>query len=210
MKIDHYLKKLEKTESFKKFKQEDPKAYLCSFFIIRDFEENHNETQADFYSPKSKKIISFKFDKKVERIPLDKKAETLTHKKFIPKPLGEKIKLEIEELKPTIIDEMHNRGLTDNIKKILVILQNMDDRDVWNCHCFLNGMALLQAHIEDTSESVLFMERKSFLDMMKFVSGFGPSLDIGTSENVGKKEEENKKVEVKEEEINPSKEVKKD
>ena len=60
--------------------KEDPKAYLCSLFFTRDFVEKRDDTQVDFYSPKTKMIISFKVGKEVERAPLGKKAETLTQK----------------------------------------------------------------------------------------------------------------------------------
>ena len=111
MKTQHYLDRIEKTEDYKKFMKSDPKAYLCSIFFVRDYEENHNETQVDFYSPK--------------------------------------------------------------IKKILSILHVMDGRTVWNCTCFLKGLGLLQAHVEDESETILFMEKKNFLDIVKFVGTGG-------------------------------------
>ena len=188
MKIEHYLKKLEKAEDFKKFKKEDSKSYLCSVFFVRDFKDKHNETHIDFYSPKTKKIVSFKADGKIERIPIDKKAETIAHKKFIPPTLTKEIILEIEKIRPIVLDEMHNRGLTDDIQKILVILQNLDDRDVWNCTCFLNGMGLLQTHVEDKSESVLFMEKRSLFDMIKFLGNSGQDNNAsGKDEAVGKK-----------------------
>lgn len=186
MKTQHYLEKLEKSEDFKKFIKSDPKAYLCSIFFVRDFEENHNETQIDFYSPKTKKITSFKVDGKVEKSPLDKKAETLLHKIFVPTKIEPDIKLEIDKIKPIIMDDMHNRGLTDTINKVLVILQNIDDRNIWNCTCFLKGMGLLQAHVEDSSASVLFMDKKSFFDMIKFV---GKPEDALKKEEKGKKED---------------------
>ena len=116
MKISHYLKKLEKSKEYKEFKEKDPKSYLCSSFIIRDYETNKHETQIDFFSPKSKKIVSFKVNDKVEKIPIDKKAETLMHKKYTPKELKDKVKLDIDELKLIIADEMQNRKLTDEIK----------------------------------------------------------------------------------------------
>lgn len=173
MKIEHYIKKLEKSPDYKAFVEKEPKAYMCSIFLVRDFEGNHSETQVDFYSPQTKKITSFKINGKVEKVAVDKKAENLLHKKFIPKKLVDGIKLDVDELSPTILDEMHNRGLTDNIKKILVVLQNVDDRNVWNCTCFLSGLGLLQSHVEDKSGTVLFMEKRSFFDMIKLMGG-GP------------------------------------
>ncbi len=168
MKATHYIKKVKESEPFKEFMKEDPKAYLCSVFFVRDFSGNHNETQVDFYSPKKKAMVSFKVDKKVERIPINKKAETLTHKKFVPKALNENVKMDIDEIKPTLVDEMRNREMTYEIDKILAFLNVADDETVWNCTAFLKGLGLLQSHIEDESGTVLFMEKKSLFDLIKF------------------------------------------
>jgi hypothetical protein len=167
MKIQHFVDKVEKTKEYKDFMKKYPKTYLCSLFFVRDFSENHNETHIDYYTPSTKKIISFDLDKKVTKSPIDKKAENMKHEKFVPKKLGNKIKLDIDRLKPIILDEMHNRGLTDNIQKMIIILQNIENRDVWNCTCFLNGLGLLQCKVEDSSETVLFMEKQSFFDLIK-------------------------------------------
>ncbi|MEM3091434.1 MAG: hypothetical protein QXD05_01935 [Candidatus Pacearchaeota archaeon] len=171
MKASHYIKEVKKSEPYKNFISEDPKAYLCSVFFVRDFLGNHNDTQVDFYSPNKKAIVSFKIEpgKKIERVPIEKKTITLTHKRFIPKPLDENtLKMDIDEIKPTIMDEMHNREMVYEIEKILASLNFVDDRAVWNCTAFLRGLGLLQAHIEDQSKSILFMEKKSLLDLMKF------------------------------------------
>ena len=173
MKSTAYIKKVKESLSFKEFMKEDPKAFLCSLFFTRDFSEKRSETQVDFYSPKQKMIISFKVDKKVERAPLAKKAETLTHKKFIPKPLNENIKMDVDEIVPTLIDEMHNRGMTYQIEKILAFVNITDGEVIWNCTAFLKGLGLILAHVEDKSNTVLFMEKKSFFDLLSFTKGTG-------------------------------------
>ena len=110
----------------------------------------------------------FKVDKKVERIPINKKAETMTHKKFTPRPFDGKIKMDTDEIKPVIMDEMHNRGMTYQIDKILAFANITDENVLWSCTAFLKGLGLLQAHIEDESSSILFMEKKSFFDIISF------------------------------------------
>lgn len=186
MKTQGYIDKAKWSEDYKKFMKEDPQAYLCSLFFTRDYEAKQSETQVDFYSPKKDVIVSFKVDKKVERIPLDKKAETITHKKFVPKPLGKSIKMDIEDVKPMLMAEMNNRNIASDINKILVVLHIADERVVWNCTGFLKGLGLLQAHLEDESESVLFMEKKNFLDLMKFVKSVEPgNLDKNSTKKDG-------------------------
>ncbi|MEK6847911.1 MAG: hypothetical protein AABX50_02190 [Nanoarchaeota archaeon] len=167
MKASHYIKRVKESKEFKEFIKQDPKAYLCSLFFIRDFTEKKNETQVDFYSPKKKTIFSFKVNGKVEKAP-NKKAKTIENKKFIPKPLMENTKLDIDEMKDTLADEMHNREMAYEIEKVLVFLNIVDGKPVWNCTGFLRGLGLLQTHVDDETNTVLFMEKKSLFDMIKF------------------------------------------
>jgi len=178
MKPSHYIEKVKKSDSYKMMMEEDPKAYLCSVFFLRDFDEGNNETQVDFYSPLKKHIVSFKVDKKVEKTT-NKKVQTITHKKFIPQPLPENTKMDIDEMKSTLLDEMHNRDMTYEIEKVLAFLNMTDGRVVWNCTGFLKGLGLVQAHVEDKSASVLFMEKKSLFDLIKFTGGGMPGMQAG-------------------------------
>ena len=186
MKATHYIKRVKESKPFKDFMKEDSKAYLCSLFFIRDFTEKRDETQVDFYSPKKKAIVSFKVDGKIERT-LNKKAETMTHKKFIPKLLNENIKMDIDEMKDTLADEMHNREMTYEIEKVLSFLNMVEGKPVWNCTGFLKGLGILQAHVDDETNTILFMEKKSFFDLIKFTGKPGAVAgQEATSPNVKK------------------------
>lgn len=170
MKPSHYIEKVKKSPAYKLMMEEDPKAYLCSVFFLRDFDEGNNETQVDFYSPMKKHLVSFKVGKQVEKVE-NKHAKTITGKKFIPQPLSESIKMDVDEMKPTLLDEMHNRDMTYEIEKVLAFLNVTDGTAVWNCTGFLKGLGLVQAHVDDKSASVLFMEKKSLFDLIKFPGG---------------------------------------
>jgi len=178
MKASHYIKEVKKSKAFKEFLAERSDAYLCSLFFIRDFNGPQNETQVDFYSPAKKEITSFKIggSRGVERVPLPKKALTITHKKFVPGILNDNVKMDMDALKPALTDEMHNRDMTYEIEKILAVLNVTDSRAVWNCTGFLKGLGLLQAHVEDESQSVLFMEKHSLMDMIRFPGGGMPGM----------------------------------
>jgi len=198
MKADIYIKKVTGSQDFKQFMKEDPKAYLCSLFFTKDFNEKHTDVQVDFYSPKRDSIISFKANKGVERVPELKKAETMTHKKFIPKPLTDKIMVDLDEIEPSLVDEMHNRGMTYQIDKILAFVNITEGEVIWNCTAFLRGLGLLIARLEDKTNTVLFMEKKSFFDLISFTKGTGQKTEqipIGkaTEKAVGKTENSVKK-----------------
>ena len=167
MKPAHYIKKVKTSEEFKRLVSEDSGAYLCSLFFLRDFTDNKEETQVDFYSPKRKKIVSFEIGKNIAESK-NKKAETLSHKKFIPKQLSEKLKMDVDEVKPILEDEMHNREMVYEIEKVLAFLNTVEGKPVWNCTGFLKGLGLLQANIDDETASVLFMDKKSFFDLLRF------------------------------------------
>ena len=159
MKAQHYIKKVKDSKAFKDFVKEHPDAYLCSLFFVRDFTEKKDETQVDFYSPKKETIFSFKITHSgVEPVP-NKKAETIHHKKFTPKKLHETTKLDIDEMRDTLTDEMHNREMAYTIEKVLAFLNIVEDQAVWNCTGFLKGLGLLQAHVDDATNTILFMEK---------------------------------------------------
>ena len=175
MKASHYVNEVRKSQVFKDFIKDNPKAYLCSLFCSKDFIERKTEIQVDFYSPEKKTIISFKVGKKIELIP-HKKSETILHKKFVPGELKDNIKMDVEELRPTLVDEMHNREMAYEIEKVLAFVNIVDGKPVWNCTGFLKGLGLLQAHVEDSSASVLFMEKKSLFDMIRFAGPAGQAM----------------------------------
>ena len=56
-------------------------------------------------------------------------------------------------------------------KKIIAVVQNVEGKKIWNLNCVLSGMEILKAHVEDSSKSVLKMEKISMMDLMKKVPG---------------------------------------
>ncbi|MEK6888629.1 MAG: hypothetical protein AABW80_00815 [Nanoarchaeota archaeon] len=164
MKIAPYVEKLGKSQAFKQFMNENSDAYVAAGFFILDLEGNHNVHQIDYYIPKKKKIAAFTLDKEVTLQVLD-----LLNSKT-PEKLDIKTKIDLEAIKGIVEDEMKNRNLTDDIKKIIAIIQNIDGKRLWNVNCVLSGMGILKAHVDDSSQSVLMMDKSSILDMVKKVN----------------------------------------
>jgi hypothetical protein len=163
MKFDHYLKKLSELKTFKDFQKKYTKAYLCAAFFVLDYlEEKHNEVGIDYYLPDEKKIMTFKLGKEVQATQLD-----VIKKDFVPQPITENAKLDLDQIKGILTDEMHNRTITHEIQKLIVILQKIEGKLIWNCTGFLSGLVLLKAHIEDESKSVIFMEKASLFDFIR-------------------------------------------
>ena len=92
---------------------------------------------------------------------------------------------------------MKNRSITEEIKKIIAILQNIDGKKIWNLSCVLSGMSIINAHVEDQSRTVLKMEKKSLLDFVQKMSPEQYKAKINAAkggEDTGKEDETNSQV----------------
>lgn len=163
MKIQPYVEKLLASEEYKKFKEEHKDSFLVAGFFIIDLELGKNIHQIDYYLPKEKKVAAFTLDDAVKVQIMD----ILTDK--VPEELDIDTKTDLDELKGIIEDEMKNRNMTESIKKIIAVIQNIEGKKTWNLNCILSEMSLLRVHVEDESKSVLMMEKSSLLDLMKKV-----------------------------------------
>ena len=167
MKFEHYVKRLEDSSEYKKFREEHKKAYLCAGFFVLDFESNKDVHQIDFLIPGNKKIATFTLQDGIQlkiSEPM-KKAKNKLEKL----ELKEETNTDIDALKGIVHDEMLNRTVTGEIKKIIAVLQNKDNRKIWNLNCITADMGILKVHIDDKTSSVIEFEKASLFDFMKMI-----------------------------------------
>ena len=160
MKISHYIKRVEESKEFEKFKKKNPSAYLCAGFFVYDFETGNEMHQID-YAISNNKIATFNLDDGI-KFKVSKQAL----KKEIPELKG-KTKTDLDALKGIVEDEMKNRTVTDKIKKIIMVYHILDDKPIWNLQCITDGMGIISVHIDDTDQSILKFEKFSMMDMIK-------------------------------------------
>ncbi|MBU0906914.1 MAG: hypothetical protein KKD18_01730 [Nanoarchaeota archaeon] len=161
MKIKPYVEKLEESKEYKSFIVKYPDAFLAAGFFVLDLENGANIHQIDFYIPSQKKIAAFSLDGEVKL----KLLETLNDK--VPEELDMNTNIDLEAISGILSDEMKNRGMSETIRKIIAVIQNIDGKRIWNLNCVLSGMEILKSHIEDESQSVLKIEKTSILEIMK-------------------------------------------
>lgn len=89
----------------------------------------------------------------------------------VPEKLDINVKTDLDALYGILEDEMKNRNITENIKKIVAVLQNIEGKRLWNLTCVLSGMEILRSHVDDETRSVLKMEKFSMMDLIKKVPG---------------------------------------
>lgn len=164
MKIAPYIEKLEGSAEYKTFKAKYPDAFLAAGFFVLDLEGGANIHQIDFYVPSQKKIAAFSLDGDVKVQLL----ETLNEK--VPEPLDMETNIDLDALSGILTDEMKNRGISESIRKIIAVIQNIEGKRIWNLNCVLTGMEILKSHIEDDSQTVLKIEKSSIIEVMKKMS----------------------------------------
>lgn len=164
MKIKPYINKLNDSKEYKDFRKKHKDAFLTAGFFILDLEAGKNVHQVDFYIPSNKKIAAFTLDHHVTLQIFD----TLEGSKA-PKELDINTNIDLDAIPGILQDEMKNRSITESLKKIIAVIQNLDGKKIWNLNCILSGMELLKAHVEDESGSVLKMDKSSVFDYIKKV-----------------------------------------
>lgn len=162
MKITPYIEKLNASNEFKDFQKKNKDAFMVAGFFVLDLELGQNLSQLDFYVPSKKKIAAFTLDKQVTLQLLD-----LVKAAKEPEKLDSKTKIDLDAIHGLLEDEMKNRNITEEIKKIIAIIQTIDGKKIWNLNCILSGMGLLNAHIDDESQTILKIEKKSMMDYIQ-------------------------------------------
>ena len=162
MKIKPYVEKLEHSKEYRNFKIKYPESQIIAGFFVLDFETGVNIHQIDFYVPKEKKVAAFTLDGGVKLQMLE-----TTGMKNIPEALDINTNIDLDALKGILEDEMKNRNISNEIKKMIAVVQKVKGRKIWNINCVLSGMGILKSHVEDDSQTVLKIEKLSMSDIMK-------------------------------------------
>jgi len=124
MKIEPYVKKLKGSREFKDFKAKYPDSFMAAGFFVLDLEAGNNVHQIDFYIPSEKKFAAFNLDSGVEVKLMDSMGGK------VPKELGMDTRLDLDTLAGILSDEMHNRGISEEIRKIIAVVQNIHGKKI--------------------------------------------------------------------------------
>lgn len=181
MKLQPLIEQLNNSKEYKEFTQKHKDAFVAAGFFIIDLETGKDVHQIDFYVPSQKKVAAFTLGG--DKITMQM-LEVLNDK--VPEKLANQTNVDLDAIKGILEDEMKNRNITDNIRKIIAVIQNLNGKKIWNLNCVLTGMGLLNAHVEDESQTVLKMERISMMDLVKKI----PSYDMKINGKGGAEEGE--------------------
>lgn len=170
-KIKPYINRLNNSKEYKNFEKKHKDAFMIAGFFILDLETQNNLHQIDYYVPQEKKIAAFTIDKGVVMQMLD-----MMNNKLVPEKLDMQTNIDLDALPGILEDEMKNRNITADIKKIIAIVQTIEGKKIWNLSCVLSGMNILKAHVDDSSKTVLKMEKSSIMDYISKIPGGMPGM----------------------------------
>ncbi len=196
MKFKLFMDKLEKSKEYQQFKKEYPDNFLIAGFFVIDLEAGQNIHQLDFYIPSKKKVAAFNMDGKVNMQMLSLMGQK------VPEKLDSNTNIDLDAIAGILGDEMHNRGISEEIKKIVAVLQSSEGKKIWNLNCVLTGMEILKSKIEDDSKSILKVEKSSLMDIMKRV----PAQTMQTPKTKKEVKDEVKRLEALQSEISKERE----
>ena len=202
MKIKPYVERLKKSKEFKEFMTKYPNSFMAAGFFVLDLETGKHIHQVDYYMPSVKKMAAFTLDHGIQTKILD----MLSGRP--PNSLDLNTNIDLDALPGILTDEMRNRNMSEDIRKIVAVIQNIGGKKIWNINCILTGMEILKSHVEDESKTILKIEKVSLVDVMKHLPIQGiPGAQVAREpSSKGEVEEELKRLEELEQEIRKEKE----
>jgi hypothetical protein len=151
--LKEFLKDLEITKEFKKFKEEAPLAYNTSACYI------DKVWQLDFYDPNTDKMTSF--TKKDDEIVSQTSEVFRKEKKDIPELKIENIKVDLDQVEK-LIEQKHPDKPTNKI----IILQQKDN-PFWNITHLTTKLDLLNIKIDAVTGKIVEEKIESALNFKK-------------------------------------------
>ena len=177
MNIQFYFEKLHNSVEFQEFSKEHPDAYLCSGFFVIDKEDKDNRIHFDYFSPKSKKMVSFQLEsqgdtpfakpprkeKEIKKVPLEIFSEK------IPDEVSSDVDLEFNEIEEIILQKMKNEKVNAKIQKMILSLQSLDGKDFIIGTIFIPMLGMIKINLDIKEKKITEFEKKSFFDIMKIM-----------------------------------------
>jgi len=171
MKISQLLEKLEKSKVFKDFRKEkeNSDAFFCAGFIILNFKQNIFEYSLDFRDDKN--ILTFKIpfaDTKDSEITIMKE-DLIEGRKPLEKldeQKAKKIKIDIDEIKAIVEKELKKNKIMQSLDEIIAVLQNQEDKLVWNLTCMCQAFTIINMAIDANSGETVRFEKKNLMDFV--------------------------------------------
>ena len=161
MNANFYLEKLHASDEFKDFISKNPSAVLCSGFFVIDKEKNSNQMNFDYSSNELDKIFSFQVGDKIVVNLLDKFGDKNVSQ------VSDNLDFEFKEIESLIEKEMKNQNASNKIQRIMLSLQEKENRNYLFGTIFVSMFGLIKTTISLPDKKIEEFEKKSLFDIIK-------------------------------------------
>jgi len=163
MRFKDLLERVEGSKEFKKFEEENSNAELCAGFFILDFLSNDSKDTLDYKI--GEKIFTFSIRDEKIIINEDRLIDEAGRPGLVK--IDKEINIDVDELKGIVGLCSLDEGISAKLNKIIAVLQKYNEKQIWNLTCMLDGLIILNVHVDALSGDVLKFERKSMMDLIK-------------------------------------------
>ncbi len=163
MEFREALEKLESSEAFKRWHQENKESYLSHAFIMVD-DSVKEEWQIGYASPKDEKITTFDVSEKILKNP---ESEAFKDEKKILPLHVKKVKLTLKDALLEADKLQKEKYSAHSAFKKIVILQNLELGQVWNITYVTNTFKTLNMKFDAETGKVLKHELIDFFRVDK-------------------------------------------
>ncbi len=164
MNFQFYVEKLNSFDEYKKFINENKKAFPCSCFFIVDFQGEDNKQHFDYFVPEDKKFFSFQLENS-KLVPVEASSDK------IPEKISLDLEFDFKEVEDLISKRMEKEGIKNKIQKFLFSLQRKDGKHFLIGTVFISMLGLLKVTVDLEKMEIVDFEKKSFFDVMKVKRG---------------------------------------
>ncbi|MFA4953322.1 MAG: hypothetical protein WC584_03805 [Candidatus Pacearchaeota archaeon] len=161
MNFQFYLEKLMASYVFGDFMKENKDAYPCGGFFIIDKVSYDNKQHLDYYVPSLKKIFSFKLEDEIQLIPV----EMIDPR--IPGKIKSNYNFDFNDIEEMIKEEMVKQKIDKTLQKIILSLQELENKDYLIGTVFVSGLGMIKINIDISEMKIIVFEKKSFFDLVR-------------------------------------------
>jgi len=162
MNFQQTFKEITSSQIFKDFIKKNKNAKLYEGFFIIDFFGNDN-----------KKSLNYRVNNEIFTFSLNDFGKVVMEKDKLIKEdsyfeeIDPIINYDIEDIENIVKIKTSDEGIKSKFNKIIAVLQNFKNQQLWNLTCMLDGLIILHIIIDSKSGELKKFERKSFMDLVR-------------------------------------------
>jgi len=148
------LKTLEKSRQFQEWKKKNPEAYLSYAMLV--LEDKDDGWKIGYYHKKTNKITSFVIGDEIKVEPEDDILQK--EEKAVERVDAEKVNHDLSDAITVAYELQQEEFATESPKKIIAVLQTLDNAQVWNITFLTQSYNTLNFKIK--SDNLKVIEKK--------------------------------------------------